>query len=117
LEGFRLADLGEKAQGRLWLRGGFLLADTAKSEHQAAELNPLLFKNGVRIGVECKRTDAPTLTQSMQIAMRDLKLNHLLVVYPGEHRYAISEKVEAIPLAQLVGASKASQAVFKKRLR
>src|SRR5438132_746031 len=32
LEGFRLADLGPRAQGRLWLRGGFPLAYTAKSE-------------------------------------------------------------------------------------
>src|SRR6266852_2603109 len=32
LEGFRLADLGPGAQGRLWLRGGFPLAYTAKTE-------------------------------------------------------------------------------------
>src|SRR5205085_10072225 len=32
LEGFRLADLGTQAQGRLWLRGGFPLAYTARSE-------------------------------------------------------------------------------------
>ena len=34
----------------------------------------LLFQNGHRIGVECKRADAPTLTPSMRIAMADLKL-------------------------------------------
>src|SRR5207245_6305389 len=32
LEGFRLADLGPRAQGRHWLRGGFPLASTAKNE-------------------------------------------------------------------------------------
>src|SRR5438477_8653741 len=32
LEGFRLSDLGSGAQDRLWLRGGFPLAYTAKSE-------------------------------------------------------------------------------------
>ena len=32
LEGFRLADLGSKAQGRHWLRGGFPLAYVARSE-------------------------------------------------------------------------------------
>jgi uncharacterized protein len=32
LEGFRLADLGQRAQGRHWLRGGFPLAYTARSE-------------------------------------------------------------------------------------
>src|SRR5207245_10047778 len=35
LEGFRLADLGPKAQGRLWLRGGFPLAYTARSERDS----------------------------------------------------------------------------------
>ena len=32
LEGFRLGDLGLRAQGRHWLRGGFPLAYTAKTE-------------------------------------------------------------------------------------
>src|SRR5438128_4183305 len=32
LEGFRLADLGESFQGRHWLRGGFPLSYTARSE-------------------------------------------------------------------------------------
>src|SRR6266566_4338391 len=32
LEGFRLGDLGPRAQGRLWLRGGFPLAYTARNE-------------------------------------------------------------------------------------
>src|SRR5208282_3606197 len=32
LEGFRLGDLGPRAQSRLWLRGGFPLAYTARSE-------------------------------------------------------------------------------------
>ena len=41
-----------------------------------AELDLLLFKDG-RIGVECKRADAPTLTPSMRIALRDLKLDEL----------------------------------------
>ncbi|MGH9676213.1 MAG: ATP-binding protein, partial [Candidatus Acidiferrum sp.] len=40
--------------------------------HQGAELDLLLFKHGRRIGVECKRKDAPTLTSSMRIALHDL---------------------------------------------
>ena len=32
LEGFRLGDLGRRSQGRHWLRGGFPLAYTARSE-------------------------------------------------------------------------------------
>jgi predicted AAA+ superfamily ATPase len=68
--------------------------------HQA-ELDLLLFKNGRRIGVECKRTDAPTLTPSMRIAMTDLKLDRLYVAYPGVKAYSLAKNVEAVPLAQL----------------
>ena len=64
----------------------------------------MLLKHGRRIGVECKRADAPTLTPSMRIAVADLKLDELLVVYPGDKRYRLASNVEVVPLAQLVNA-------------
>jgi hypothetical protein len=70
--------------------------------HAGAELDLLLIKNGHRIGVECKRVDAPRLTTSMKIAMQDLQLDSLRVIYPGLHPYSLGEKVKAIPLAVLV---------------
>jgi uncharacterized protein len=30
--------------------------------------------------------------------MSDLKLDRIYVVYPGAHRYALTEKIEAVPL-------------------
>jgi predicted AAA+ superfamily ATPase len=72
--------------------------------HNGAELDLLLFKKGRRIGVECKRTDAPTLTPSMRTALTDLKLDELHVVYPGAQRYPLAEKVTVVPLAEFVGA-------------
>jgi len=72
--------------------------------HTGAELDLLLFKGGRRIGVECKRADAPTLTPSMRIAMADLKLDHLYVVYPGERSYSLAKNVEVVPLASFVKA-------------
>src|SRR6266436_6550420 len=66
--------------------------------YNRAELDLLLFKKGRRIGVECKRADAPVLTPSMRIAMADLKLDHLYVVYPGERAYTLAKKVEVAPL-------------------
>ena len=69
-----------------------------------AEFDLLLFKDGRRIGVECKRTDAPTLTPSMRIALRDLRLDELDVVYPGEREYALSDNVVVRPLAKMVRA-------------
>jgi predicted AAA+ superfamily ATPase len=72
--------------------------------HQGAELDLLLFRRGRRIGVECKRMDAPRLTPSMRMALADLKLDRLLVAYPGPTRYALARNVEVVPLSQLVNA-------------
>jgi hypothetical protein len=82
--------------------------------HQGAELDLLLFIRGRRVGVECKRVDAPTLTPSMRVALGDLKLDRLIVVYPGQRRYALGERVEVLPLLELVGAGKPASAIFGK---
>lgn len=85
--------------------------------HQGAEIDLVLFKNGRRIGIECKRMDAPTLTPSMRIALNDLKLDRLIVVYPGDRRYALGERVEVIPLGEMVGGGGEGERVFRKRGR
>ena len=72
--------------------------------HQGAELDLLLFKRGRRIGVECKRTDAPVLTPSMRTALADLKLDELLVAYPGVKTYTLGRRVRVVPLPELVNA-------------
>jgi predicted AAA+ superfamily ATPase len=69
--------------------------------HQGAELDLLLLKNGKRLGVEIKRTDAPSITPSMRIAIKDLRLDRLIVLYPGTIRFPLSETVEAVPLREL----------------
>lgn len=74
--------------------------------HQGAELDLLLFRRGRRVGVECKRMDAPKLTPSMRVAMSDLKLDRLVVVYPGTTRYALASDVRVVPLTELVGGRK-----------
>ncbi len=66
--------------------------------HQGAELDLLLLKHGRMYGVECKRVDAPKLLPSMRIALADLKLDRLAVVYPGPQRYKLAPQVEAVPL-------------------
>ncbi len=70
--------------------------------HQGAELDLLLLKDGRRLGVEVKRADAPALTPSMKIACSDLELEQLVVLYPGNVTYALSEKVTVRPLTVLV---------------
>ena len=72
--------------------------------YNGAELDLLVFKNGRRIGIECKRADAPVMTRSMRTALADLKLDHLYVLYPGDKAYTLGKKVEVAPLALFVKA-------------
>ncbi len=69
--------------------------------HQGAEIDLLLRQGDRLFGVECKRADAPKITPSIRIALEDLGLEQVVVVYPGARRYRLSESVEAAPLAAL----------------
>ena len=78
--------------------------------HADAELDLLMFKRGLRVGVEFRRVDAPSMTASVYIAMNDLKLDALYVVYPGQRRYSLGyptynagtgRPIVAIPMADL----------------
>jgi hypothetical protein len=40
------------------------------------------------------------MTRSMGIALQDLSLDRLFVVYPGPRRYRIREQVTALPLRE-----------------
>lgn len=69
--------------------------------HTGAELDLLLIKAGRRYGVEVKFQDAPRLTPSMRIALSDLRLDHLTVLYPGDQRYSLESRVTVVPLAEV----------------
>jgi predicted AAA+ superfamily ATPase len=69
--------------------------------HSGAELDLLLIQRGKRIGVECKRMDAPKLTPSMRTAMQDLELDKLIVVYPGVQPYPLAERISVLPLSKI----------------
>ena len=71
--------------------------------HTGAELDLLLLVGGRRYGVEVKFQDAPRLTPSMRIALSDLRLERLTVLYPGEVSYPLERRVEVVPLAELAG--------------
>lgn len=71
--------------------------------HGGAELDLLMLKHGRKLGVECKRIDAPRLTPSMRIALDDLQIDHLAVIYPGDRRYPLADRITAVPLETLSG--------------
>ncbi len=67
-----------------------------------AELDLFFTLGSKRLGFEFKVQDAPVMTRSMGSASADLKLDHLYVVTPGHKSYRISEKIEVIPLDNLI---------------
>jgi uncharacterized protein len=69
--------------------------------HQGAELDLLVMRGGKRYGFEIKLSDAPTATKSMRIALEDVRLTHLFVVYPGSISYALDERIEVVSIADL----------------
>ena len=71
-----------------------------RGTQRGAELDLPLMRGGRRWGFEFKCTDAPALTKSMHIALQDLRLKRLWVVYPGADRYPMHERIEALPLRQ-----------------
>jgi len=78
--------------------------------HTGAELDLLLLVRGHRYGVEVKFQDAPRLTSSMRIALEDLGLMRLTVLYPGHQRYDLERRVAVVPLAEL--ATRGADAVI-----
>jgi uncharacterized protein len=69
--------------------------------HDGAELDLLMSISGRWIGVEVKRADAPRMTPSMRSALTDLELDRLVVIYPGDRRYRLNDKVEVVPVSVL----------------
>ena len=55
--------------------------------------------------------DAPRLTPSMRIALEEVKLEQIAVIYPGTRRYPLAKRVNAVPLNQL--AAGGVESVFR----
>jgi len=72
--------------------------------HAGAELDLFLPYRGRRFGFEFKYADAPHSTRSMRIAIEDLRLDHLWVVYPGQLAYDLDKTISVIPLADTASA-------------
>jgi predicted AAA+ superfamily ATPase len=69
--------------------------------HAGAEIDLVFQHKGRRYGMEVKFSEAPSLTPSMRIAVSELNLERLWIVYPGNEVYPVTEKITALPLAKL----------------
>ena len=68
------------------------------STHGGAELDLFVIRGGRRYGFEFKFADAPRSTKSMRVALADLRLERLFVIYPGEKDYALDTQIEVLSL-------------------
>src|SRR3989338_2181592 len=92
---------------------GYVLEELLKSKpdaepyfwgtHNGAELDLLLLEGGRRMGFEIKYSDAPRLTPSMRIAVKELRLHRLTVLYPGERSYPLADRIDVVPVQEVVG--------------
>ncbi len=71
--------------------------------HAGAELDLLVLHGGKRYGFEFKFADAPGTTRSMRVALEDLSLEKLWVVYPGDEGYALDDRISVLPVAGIAG--------------
>jgi len=69
--------------------------------HQGAELDLMITRGGKRYGFEMKMSDAPTATKSMRIALADLRLERLFVIYPGRDSYPLDQRTEVVSILDL----------------
>jgi predicted AAA+ superfamily ATPase len=65
--------------------------------HGGAEIDLFFEQRGRRYAVEIKFNEAPKITRSMRIALEDLRLDHLWIVYPGKNAYRAEEKISVMP--------------------
>lgn len=72
------------------------------STQSRAELDLLIVKGAEKYGFEVKYTDKPKITKSMLIALEDLKLEKLTVIYPGKSSFELMDKIFVTNLHDLL---------------
>jgi len=64
--------------------------------HNGAELDLVLFKGEHRFGFEVKINPAPRISPSMRTAIKNLRLDHLWVVHPGDASWPLDVSITAL---------------------
>jgi len=69
--------------------------------NSGAELDLFWQDRGKNFGSEFKYSDAPKISKSMRIAIDDLELDHLWVIYPEKEKYSLSDNITMLPIKEL----------------
>jgi hypothetical protein len=57
--------------------------------------------DGRRFGAAFQYNDAPAITRSMRVALKDLALEYVFVIYTGEQLETAEERVIFLPLSEI----------------
>ena len=71
------------------------------STHSGAEVDLFLIHHGRRYAFEVKLSESIKITRSMRIALKDLQLDHLWIIYPGQHEYPVDKKISVWPISKI----------------
>lgn len=71
------------------------------STHGGAEIDLFFLYRGRRYGIEVKFNEAPKVGKSQRIALDDLSLDHLWIVYPGQQAYPVHERITVWPIGEI----------------
>jgi len=69
------------------------------STHSGAEVDLFFIKNGKRYGVEFKLNEAPKVTKSNRVVIKDLGLDHLWIIYPGTENFPMESNITVWPIS------------------
>ena len=69
--------------------------------HGGAELDLLVTIAGKRYGFECTYGDAPGTTRAMRVAIEDLQLARLWILYPGHEAYELDKTISVVPAQRI----------------
>ena len=69
--------------------------------HTGAEIDLLVARGCVRIGVEIKRTSSPGATRSMHAVLEDLDLDRIDVIHASNATFPLTERIRAMALTQI----------------
>lgn len=69
--------------------------------HAGAEIDLIIRRGGKLYGFEFKVSEKPAVTPSMTIALQDLGLEKIWVVYPGDLTFPLGDKIEALGYQQI----------------
>lgn len=67
-----------------------------------AEIDLVIERNGIRIGIECKTSLTPSVERGLYTCMEDLQLSEAFIAAPVSSSYYLKENIRVMPMHELL---------------